>query len=81
MVSVCDEQYRFVKLEFIAESTHLLHGFAGYFDTNLYEEDVILSIHPNTHTPNMFSWFPIYFPLITPIAVSEGERITLNVWR
>jgi protein arginine N-methyltransferase 5 len=44
----------------------LLHGFAGYFDAQLYK-DVHLSIFPPTHTPNMFSWFPIYFPLRTPI--------------
>ena len=28
-----------------------------------------LSIYPPTHTPNMFSWFPIYFPLRTPVHV------------
>lgn len=46
----------------------LLHGFAGYFDAELYK-DVHLSIFPPTHTPNMFSWFPIYFPLRTPVHV------------
>ena len=46
----------------------LLHGFAGYFDAELYK-DVHLSIYPPTHTPNMFSWFPIYFPLRTPVHV------------
>lgn len=49
------------------------HGFAGYFDAQLYK-DVHLSIHPPTHTPNMFSWFPIYFPLRTPFYVPQGER-------
>jgi protein arginine N-methyltransferase 5 len=47
------------------------HGFAGYFDAQLYK-DVHLSIHPPTHTPNMFSWFPIYFPLRTPFYVPPG---------
>lgn len=47
------------------------HGFAGYFDAQLYK-DVHLSIHPPTHTPNMFSWFPIYFPLRTPFYVPQG---------
>ena len=46
----------------------MMHGFAGYFDAELYK-DVHLSIFPPTHTPNMFSWFPIYFPLRTPVYV------------
>jgi protein arginine N-methyltransferase 5 len=49
------------------------HGLAGYFDAKLYG-DVHLSIHPETHTPNMFSWFPIYFPLRTPFYVPQGEQ-------
>ncbi len=52
-----------------------LHGFAGYFDATLYG-DVHLSIYPPTHTPNMFSWFPIYFPLRQPVhvpAVRESD--------
>lgn len=49
----------------------MCHGFAGYFDAQLYK-DVHLSIHPPTHTPNMFSWFPIYFPLRTPFYVPQG---------
>ena len=50
------------------------HGFAGYFDARLYK-DVHLSIHPPTHTPNMFSWFPIYFPVRTPFYVPQGESL------
>jgi len=49
------------------------HGFAGYFDAQLYK-DVHLSTHPPTHTPNMFSWFPIYFPLRTPFYVPQGAQ-------
>jgi protein arginine N-methyltransferase 5 len=39
----------------------LIFGFAGYFRSTLYD-DVELSIIPYDHTPNMISWFPIYFP-------------------
>lgn len=49
------------------------HGLAGYFEAVLYK-DVLLSIHPVTHTPNMFSWFPIYFPLRHPFYVPQGAR-------
>lgn len=56
------------------------HGFAGYFDAQLYE-DVHLSIHPDTHTPSMSSWFPIYFPLRQPFYVAAGDEIRTSVWR
>ncbi|EFN58275.1 hypothetical protein CHLNCDRAFT_142244 [Chlorella variabilis] len=58
----------------------LCHGFAGYFDARLYK-DVHLSIHPPTHTPNMFSWFPIYFPVRTPFYVPQGARMEVHMWR
>lgn len=51
----------------------MCHGLAGYFDAQLYK-DVHLSILPSTHTPNMFSWFPIYFPVKEPFVVPKGER-------
>ena len=56
------------------------HGFAGYFDAQLYA-DVHLSIHPETHTPSMASWFPIYFPLRQPFYVPAGEEIRVSMWR
>lgn len=49
----------------------MCHGLAGYFDAKLYK-DVHLSIRPSTHTPKMFSWFPIYFPIKEPFVVSQG---------
>lgn len=57
-----------------------LHGFAGYFECSLYK-DVSLNIHPPTHTPNMFSWFPIFFPLREPVYVPAGSPIELSMWR
>ena len=56
------------------------HGFAGYFDAQLYKE-VHLSILPETHTPSMFSWFPIFFPLRQPFYVPAGAEIRLSMWR
>jgi protein arginine N-methyltransferase 5 len=29
----------------------------------------------------MFSWFPLFFPLRTPIYVAEGEWIAFHIWR
>lgn len=42
---------------------------------------VHLSTHPPTHTPNMFSWFPIYFPLKEPVRVAAGEPVEAHLWR
>ncbi|KAK1289111.1 Protein arginine N-methyltransferase 5 [Acorus calamus] len=57
-----------------------VHGFAGYFDATLYK-DVHLGIEPSTATPNMFSWFSIFFPLRTPIYVTAGSPIEVHFWR
>lgn len=51
-----------------------------YFDTVLYA-DVTLSTHPPTHTPNMASWFPIYFPLQEPVYCPAGTPIEAHMWR
>lgn len=53
---------RFKQLQFKIRQNGVLHGFAGYFETVLYK-DVMLSINPATHSPGMFSWFPIFFPI------------------
>ena len=80
---------RYASLKFDIKQDAVLHGFAGYFDTVLYDNVnlskslssieswgqrcwcqsvliyhwFILGIHPDTHSPGMFSWFPILFPI------------------
>lgn len=71
---------RYEKLTFVAKENAVLHGFSGYFDTMLYK-NVMLSIEPRTHSPKMFSWFPIFFPLENPINVKKGEEIVVHFWR
>jgi protein arginine N-methyltransferase 5 len=56
------------------------HGFVGYFSCVLYKR-VTLSTHPRDHTPDMASWFPIYFPLREPLALASGERLDVAMWR
>jgi len=58
----------------------LLHGLAGYFESELYG-GVILSTHPPTHTPNMASWFSIFFPLKDPVYVPAGASLEVHMWR
>lgn len=71
---------RATDMAFTARASAVVHGFAGYFDAVLYD-DVTLSINPQTHSDGMFSWFPIYFPLRTPVAVAKDERLNVHFWR
>ncbi|CAL1544868.1 unnamed protein product [Lymnaea stagnalis] len=71
---------RFKSLEFNVSHDAIVHGFAGYFDSNLYK-DVTLSIVPDTHSPGMFSWFPIFFPIRVPIMMSKNSTVTVDIWR
>jgi protein arginine N-methyltransferase 5 len=57
-----------------------MHGFAGYFECILYK-DVVMSINPATHSPNMTSWFSMYFPLKSPIHVPKDAVISTQFWR
>jgi protein arginine N-methyltransferase 5 len=29
----------------------------------------------------MFSWFPIFFPLKTPMGIRKGDVISVHFWR
>uniref|UniRef100_A0A3B3SD68 Protein arginine N-methyltransferase 5 n=1 Tax=Paramormyrops kingsleyae TaxID=1676925 RepID=A0A3B3SD68_9TELE len=71
---------RYQCLRFSVGCNSVLHGFAGYFESTLYK-DVTLSIKPETHSPGMFSWFPILFPLKQPISLSRGDHVSVRFWR
>ncbi|KAF5400271.1 Protein arginine N-methyltransferase [Paragonimus heterotremus] len=38
-------------------------------------------IHPQRHSPQMVSWFPMAFPLDHPVYVRAGESVTVHLWR
>jgi len=71
---------RYACLSFTADCTAALHGFAGSFESTLYK-DVMISIRPTTHSPGMFSWFPLFLPLLNPVRVNTGDVITVSIWR
>lgn len=71
---------RYRILEFRVDVNTVLHGFAGYFETILHG-DVTLSIKPDNHSPGMFSWFPILFPIKQPIPLKKGDTICVRFWR
>ncbi|KAI9092667.1 PRMT5 arginine-N-methyltransferase-domain-containing protein [Phlyctochytrium arcticum] len=71
---------RYAKQRFSITKDALMHGIAGYFEAVLYK-DVMISIHPKTHSPGMFSWFPIFFPMKTPTFLSAGSSVDIHFWR
>lgn len=71
---------RYIQLDFPVTLDCVLNGFVGYFDTVLYK-DIIISIHPFTHTIGMSSWFSIYFPISEPQHLKAGDTLKLHMWR
>lgn len=53
---------RFGTQRFLCQQNCVLTGFAGYFTCDLFR-GVMISTEPRTHTKDMMSWFPIFFPL------------------
>lgn len=58
------------------------HGLAGYFEAHLFG-DVVLSIFPDDTraSPNMVSWFPMFFPLRDPLYVPPNSELEVHMWR
>lgn len=80
----CRHNERFVSLDFTVSVSCRIHGFAAYFESVLYK-DVMISTAPRSVSEGMFSWFPMYFPIHSPIPIhlqpGEQTTLTLNVWR
>ncbi|EAW13031.1 protein arginine N-methyltransferase [Aspergillus clavatus NRRL 1] len=74
---------RRTRLSFPTQNRGVCHGLAGYFETVLYR-DVELSTNPVTmdnKSANMISWFPIYFPLKTPLNVPDNGEVVVTMTR
>jgi len=71
---------RYAQRGFQVNTSALLHGFAGFFEAKLYG-DVDISIYPPTCTPEMFSWFPLFFPLRLPVYIPAHSEINVHMWR
>lgn len=70
----------YIELHFTNDIDFVCHGFGGYFTAKLYD-GIILSTRPEDHSEGLFSWFPIYFPVVTPFFVPAGEGVTVKLWR
>ena len=68
------------ELSWTLDHSATVHGFVGYFESQLYG-DIYISINPATFSTGMFSWFPIYFPIKEPMFVKAGEEINAQMWR
>ncbi|KAI0219544.1 hypothetical protein L0F63_007469 [Massospora cicadina] len=75
-----NDRYASCRFKFPSATEGVVHGLAGYFEATLYKE-VAMSIHPTTHSPGMFSWFPLFFPLAAPIHVTPGSELEVHIWR
>ncbi|WEW60933.1 arginine N-methyltransferase [Emydomyces testavorans] len=74
---------RQARLTFPCRERGVCHGLGGYFETVLYG-DVELSTNPVTmdaKSKGMISWFPIYFPLKTPLHVPENSEVVVTMYR
>jgi protein arginine N-methyltransferase 5 len=74
---------RATRLTFHIPHAGVMHGLAGYFDARLYG-DVGLSTHPDRKdlvSPNMLSWFPIFFPFKEPLFVPADSELDVSMWR
>ncbi|RYP79205.1 hypothetical protein DL771_000183 [Monosporascus sp. 5C6A] len=59
------------------------HGLAGYFECILYP-GIELSTNPNTYevkSPDMLSWFTMFFPLEIPLNAESGSEMVVRMWR
>jgi len=74
------EPSKHTRLSFDIPHSSLLHGFGGYFDSKLYG-DVHISIAPHSFTDEMFSWFPLYIPITTPVYLAAGSKLIVDMWR
>lgn len=76
-------------LSFTSRQRGTCHGLAGYFETVLYRSPVTgkaveLSTNPLTmdaKSKDMISWFPIFFPLRTPLSVPDDGEVVVSMWR
>lgn len=84
-----DHNARFAQLTFPCPTRGVCHGLAGYFETVLYNSAddgmlVELSTNPLTmdaKSKDMISWFPIFFPLRTPVSFPDNSELKLSIWR
>ncbi|CAN8103609.1 unnamed protein product [Discula destructiva] len=83
---------RHAHLTFYCRPRGVVHGLGGYFESTLYTPQVEgagkklveLSILPDQidrKSRDMVSWFPIFFPLKTPLYFPQDSELEVSIWR
>ena len=57
-----------------------IHCRDGYWLIDLLMDLLIAGIHPQTHSPGMISWFPIFFPIRVSSSLGGGACYLLHFW-
>ncbi|KAK3386979.1 methyltransferase-like protein [Podospora didyma] len=85
-----DHNARHCHLTFVCPTRGVIHGLAGFFESVLYapqtadKEPVEISILPDQidrKSKDMISWFPIFFPLKTPLYFPTDTELEVSMWR
>ncbi|SPQ27418.1 a0500d45-dec7-454a-906a-68302402b5f8 [Thermothielavioides terrestris] len=82
---------RHCHLTFVCPTRGVIHGLAGFFESVLYapqagagKEPVEISILPDQidrKSKDMISWFPIFFPLKSPLYFPQDTELEVSMWR
>ncbi|RAL67086.1 hypothetical protein DID88_007866 [Monilinia fructigena] len=81
---------RYARLKFVCKDRGVVNGLAGYFEAVLYDggsgpdSKVELSTRPDTidaKSKDMISWFPIFFPLKSPLYIPDDSEVEVSIWR
>ncbi|KAH7414544.1 PRMT5 arginine-N-methyltransferase-domain-containing protein [Phaeosphaeria sp. MPI-PUGE-AT-0046c] len=82
-----EHNYRDCRIAFPIQEQSVCHGLGAYFETVLYsgsQGPVELSTNPVTmdaKSKDMISWFPIFFPLKTPMQLPANSEVEVSFWR
>ncbi|KAL5114694.1 hypothetical protein ACEQ8H_007428 [Pleosporales sp. CAS-2024a] len=82
-----EHNYRDCRIAFPIREQGVCHGLGAYFETVLYsgsQGPVELSTNPVTmdvKSKDMISWFPIFFPLKTPMQLPANSEVEVSFWR
>ncbi|KAI9790906.1 MAG: methyltransferase protein [Peltula sp. TS41687] len=74
---------RFTRLTFPCQWRGACDGLAGYFEATLWG-DVEISIRPDEmerKSADMTSWFPLFFPLKSPLYFPDNSELEVSIWR
>lgn len=76
-----NEIFRYVKTQFEVVEKSRVYGFAGFFETVLFEDVIISTLPGAQHFDQCVSWYPFLFFLSTPISISDISTMSFTIIR